>query len=222
MKSISNESDIIIEVIASQLSGHCDVINKRLWRHQQNENRASETRGRCVKIVVLIVIYVFVMPCKKWNNVCDELFLCSLECYFGVYFTSCFATWEINTKISLLWALKQFVTWVHVWWYTQLMQQWHLSLLVLSGLSRGQYQVLTWTDCTLRNESGWRRHQIAMFFFFWNVFDYIVWKMALMASLHSNQCFIYPVPFHVGLFGRWIGRSLCSSLIISEALTVPE
>ena len=41
---MSNELDIIIHVIASQLSGHCDVINDRLWRHQQNENQASEIR----------------------------------------------------------------------------------------------------------------------------------------------------------------------------------
>ena len=40
-------------MIASQLSGHCDVMSNRLWRHQQNENRASETRGRCVKLVVI-------------------------------------------------------------------------------------------------------------------------------------------------------------------------
>ena len=53
MKSISNVLDITIHVIASQLSGHCDVISNRLWRHQQNENRASEKRGRCVKIVIL-------------------------------------------------------------------------------------------------------------------------------------------------------------------------
>ena len=49
----------------SQLSGHWEVISNRLWRHQQNENRASETRGRCVKIVVFIVIYGFVISCKK-------------------------------------------------------------------------------------------------------------------------------------------------------------
>ena len=39
-----------------------------------------------------------------------ELFLCSLECYFCNYFRRCFATREINTKITLSWALKQFVT----------------------------------------------------------------------------------------------------------------
>ena len=30
----------------------------------------------------------------------DELFLGSLECYFGIYFPRCFATREINTKIQ--------------------------------------------------------------------------------------------------------------------------
>ena len=53
IKSISNELDIAIHVIASQLSCHCDVIGNRLWRHQQNENCVSETRERCVKIIVL-------------------------------------------------------------------------------------------------------------------------------------------------------------------------
>ena len=64
MISMSNELDIIIHVIASQLSRYCDVISNRLWRHQQKEDRASETRGRCVKTVVFIVIYVFVMSYK--------------------------------------------------------------------------------------------------------------------------------------------------------------
>ena len=40
-------------MIASQLSCYCDDTSNRLWRHQQNEDWASETRGRCVKIVVL-------------------------------------------------------------------------------------------------------------------------------------------------------------------------
>ena len=53
IKSISNELDVVIHVFASQLSGHCDVISNRLWRHQQSENWVSETRERCPKIVVL-------------------------------------------------------------------------------------------------------------------------------------------------------------------------
>ena len=52
IKSISNELDITIHVIVSQLSRYCEVISNRLWRHHQNEDRTSETRGRCVKIVV--------------------------------------------------------------------------------------------------------------------------------------------------------------------------
>ena len=51
--SVVSSSYIIIHVIAPQLSAHCGVISNRLWRHQQNENRASETRGRWVKLVVL-------------------------------------------------------------------------------------------------------------------------------------------------------------------------
>ena len=47
----------------------------------------------------------------------NELFLRLLECYFGVYFPRCFTTREINTKITLSWALKQFVTRVHTLFY---------------------------------------------------------------------------------------------------------
>ena len=54
IKSISNELDIIFHVIASPLSGHFDVINNRLWRHQQSVILDNETRRRCVKIVVFI------------------------------------------------------------------------------------------------------------------------------------------------------------------------
>ena len=43
----------------------------------------------------------------------DELFLCSLECYFGVYFPSCEAMREISTKMTLSWAQKQFGSQVH-------------------------------------------------------------------------------------------------------------
>ena len=69
-KSIYNELEITIHVIASKLSRYCDAIRNRLWRHQQNEDRASETRVRCVKIVVFIVIYGFVVSYKKQNNTC--------------------------------------------------------------------------------------------------------------------------------------------------------
>ena len=43
----------------------------------------------------------------------DELFMRSVECCFGAYFPRCCATRKINTKITLPWAHKQFVTRVH-------------------------------------------------------------------------------------------------------------
>ena len=48
---------------------------------------------------------------------CGELFMCSWEGYFGVYFPPCAAKREINTKITLEWAHKQFVTRVHTLFY---------------------------------------------------------------------------------------------------------
>ena len=47
----------------------------------------------------------------------DELFQHSREGYFGVYFPSWEATREINTKITLEWVQKQFVTRVHILFY---------------------------------------------------------------------------------------------------------
>ena len=42
IKSIFNEFDITCHMLASQLSGHCDVIFNWLWCHQQNVIKASE------------------------------------------------------------------------------------------------------------------------------------------------------------------------------------
>ena len=64
-------------------------------------NRASETRGRCVKISAFIVIYGLL--CRVKNEIMyfrDELLMYSHECYVGIYFPRCFAT-EIKTKITL-------------------------------------------------------------------------------------------------------------------------
>ena len=76
IKPISDELDITIHMIASQLFRYCDVISNQLWRHQPSEDRASKTRGRCVNIVVFIVFYWFVMSCKKYNNVCTLVTNC--------------------------------------------------------------------------------------------------------------------------------------------------
>ena len=101
-------------MIASKLSRYCDVIRNRLWRHQWNEDRASETRGWCVKNVFLssfmdsLCHVNKIMYVLSWRTVSAPL-----ECYFCVYFPRCSATREMNTKIILSWALKHFVTRVH-------------------------------------------------------------------------------------------------------------
>ena len=76
IKSISDELDIINHVITSQLSHYCDAISNRLWCHQQNEDWGRETSGHCVKIVIFMVIYGFLMSCEKWNNVCTLMTNC--------------------------------------------------------------------------------------------------------------------------------------------------
>ena len=47
----------------------------------------------------------------------DEPFQRSREGYLGVYFPSCEATKEINSKITFKWAQRQFVTKVHTLFY---------------------------------------------------------------------------------------------------------
>ena len=65
MKLISNELDVTLHMLVSQLSGHCDIIINRLWCHQLNINWASETQWWDMKIVNFNVIYGVAMSCKK-------------------------------------------------------------------------------------------------------------------------------------------------------------
>ena len=123
MKSISNELDIIIHVIASQLSGHCVVISHRLWRHQQNENRVSDTgmmrkdcrlyRHFCIHYAVCKKQKMYVLSRRTVSVLTRVLFWCLPPPPPPPPPPRCFATREINTKITLSSALKQFVTWVH-------------------------------------------------------------------------------------------------------------
>ena len=52
--------------------------------------------------------------CMGWSG---KLFMYSWEHYFGVYFLICETTREINTKITLSWVHKQFITSVHTLLY---------------------------------------------------------------------------------------------------------
>ena len=118
--------DITIHVIASQLSGHCDVISNRLWRHQQKVMRGSETWELWVKILVLASFMdsLYRVRNKIIMYSCDELFMHSRECYFGVYFT----------KITLSSAHKQFATRVHT-----LFSIWFARVLLRSIYSNGVF-----------------------------------------------------------------------------------
>ena len=107
-KSISDEWNITFHVIASQLSGHCDVTSNRLWRHQKNVSWASEAPRRCVKIVVFIVTYEFVMSCKTQNQV----YYLKANC-LGAHSSDTF----VSTSIVV--GHKEFATRVHTLFYKQ-------------------------------------------------------------------------------------------------------
>ena len=111
IKSISNDLYIIIHVITSQLSGHCDVLSNRLWRHQQNVNRAKERRGRCVKIIVLSS--VMVPLCRVKNEVMYVLSWRTNSALTRVLFW-CLSIIILNAKITFSWAQKQFATRIHI------------------------------------------------------------------------------------------------------------
>ena len=105
IKPISNELDITIQVIASQLSGHCDVINKQLWRHQAEWKPSEWDTGTMWKDHRFYhhLWICFVEQKIKCMYSCDKLFLHSLECYFGVYFPHC-ETVSALTRV-LFWCL---------------------------------------------------------------------------------------------------------------------
>ena len=103
IKSISNELNISCHVFASQLSGHCDVIADRLWGHQQNVMRASETRGLCVKILVLASFMDSL--CRVRNRIMYVLSSNTRVLFWCLFY--------YKHQITLLWVHKQFATRVH-------------------------------------------------------------------------------------------------------------
>ena len=63
-----------------RVDGHVSLANRvcvinRLWRHQQSINIASKI-PRYVKIVILIIVYGLITPCKKQDNVCTVVTNC--------------------------------------------------------------------------------------------------------------------------------------------------
>ena len=62
-------------------------------------------------IIILMIIYRLINKAMYYRN---QLFMCSLKGYLGVYFPHCLTTWEMNSKITLSPAHKQFTTHVHI------------------------------------------------------------------------------------------------------------
>ena len=84
MKLISNGLDITIDVIASQLSDYFNVIGNRLWHQLQNKNRAGETRGWCVKIVILSLLMYLL--CQVRNKIMYVLLWQTVSAFTRVLF----------------------------------------------------------------------------------------------------------------------------------------
>ena len=80
IRTISNELDITFHVSFT--------IVWSLWRHHQNVNRTSETRGRCVKIVALVVINEYVISCKKKIHVFPWRCITLIALLFSIIYVS--------------------------------------------------------------------------------------------------------------------------------------
>ena len=106
IKSITNELDIIIHsclAIVTSSAIDCDVISWTKIERGDTGTMCKDHRFCCV--------YGFVRLCKKQSNVCT-LVTNSFCAHSSVIFAT-INTKNKNTKITLLWALKQFVTRVH-------------------------------------------------------------------------------------------------------------
>ena len=112
IKSIYSDLDITFYLLASKSSGHVMV----LWRHQQYivtspavRKQSEETPNRLFVIMRgLCRVKNRIMFVLEWRTIMH-----SLGCYFGIYSLCCFATQEINTKMTLSRGHKQVVTLVH-------------------------------------------------------------------------------------------------------------
>ena len=76
----------------------------------------------------------------------------SLECYFGVYFPCCFATWETNTKITVSQVNTWFATPVHTLFPI------HYSDVIMGAMT-SQITSLTIVYTTVYSDADQRKHQ---------------------------------------------------------------
>ena len=84
IKSIFNELNTTIHVIASQLSGHCDVSGQQLIVTSSAERKHSEWQmGTVCKDRRFYRHLWIVMSCEKWNNVYTLFFCAHSSVNFG-------------------------------------------------------------------------------------------------------------------------------------------
>ena len=108
IKSIFNKLDITCHVFASQLSSHCDLIACRLWRLQQNVQRARLEdhvwRSSLIESSIDLL-------CRVRNKIIYALSWRTVSELTGVLF------WCNKHQITLLWAHRQFAMRVHTLFY---------------------------------------------------------------------------------------------------------
>ena len=101
--TLSPRNDNLVFCVAQHISVICAGI-------QHVVPQRVPTRNRRIYGYVYIYIYIYLEWCM-WSR--GELLNRSREGYFGVYFPRCATTREMNIKITLEWAHKQFVIRVH-------------------------------------------------------------------------------------------------------------
>ena len=92
---------------------NCDVNRQQIVTSSAERKQSKrDTESMCEDRLFIFMYHSMGLLCHV-RNVCAVMTncLCTHECYFGVYFPSCF--WEIKTKITLSWVHKQFVTEVY-------------------------------------------------------------------------------------------------------------
>ena len=112
----------------------------------------------------------------------EELFMRSREGYFGVYFPSCATIREINTKITLEWAHKQFATTVHTSFYFLhdiRIHKWRYKIRfspIVSRASLGRFMFCPMTSHSIADDLTMTRHC-----------DAITWKLISNSEFGLKQ-----------------------------------
>ena len=143
---------LTIHAFVTSLAIHCD---------QLNLNRASETRGRCVKIIVVIVINRLIDLLHRVRNkimyVLSWLFM-TVYAFPQVLYWYLFAPLlrnSVDTKITLSWPHKQLATPVHTSFYIKptMMTSSNGNIFRVTGHLCGEFTGLRWIPYTKASDA---------------------------------------------------------------------